>query len=65
MNNEETTTIDLSNSDYTINGDGTYYFSGTGSHAIRVTGGNPNIYRMQQDADWEAGAEHKYGISIE
>lgn len=44
VNNEETTTIDLSNSDYTINGDGTYYFSGTGSHAIRVTGGNPNIY---------------------
>ena len=37
VNNEETTTIDLSNSDYTINGDGTYYFSGTGSHAIRVT----------------------------
>lgn len=44
VNNEGTTTIDLSNSDYTINGDGTYYFSGTGSHAIRVTGGNPNIY---------------------
>ena len=44
VNNEETTTIDLSNSDYTINGDGTYYFSGTGSHAIRVTGGNPEIY---------------------
>ena len=65
VNNKGTTTIDLSNSDYTINGDGTYYFSGTGSHAIRVTGGNPNIYRMQQDADWEAGAEHKYGISIE
>lgn len=37
VNNEETTTIDLSNSDYTINGDGTYYFSGTGNHAIKVT----------------------------
>ena len=47
---------------YQINDDRTYYFSGTASHAIRVTGGKPNIYRMQQDADWEAGAEHKYGI---
>ena len=65
VNNEETTTIDLSNGDYIINDDGTYYFSGTAGHAIRVTGGNPNIYRMQQDADWDAGAEHKYGISIE
>ena len=44
VNNKGTTTIDLSNGDYTINGDGTYYFSGTGNHAIRVTGGSPNIY---------------------
>ena len=44
VNNKGTTTIDLSNGDYTINGDGTYYFSGTASHAIRVTGGSPNIY---------------------
>lgn len=43
-NSKGTKTIDLSNGDYTINGDGTYYFSGTGSHAIRVTGGKPNIY---------------------
>ena len=43
-NREGTQTIDLSNGDYTISGDGTYYFSGTASHAIRVTGGNPNIY---------------------
>ena len=43
-NNEGTTTIDLSNSDYEINDDRTYYFSGTASHAIRVTGGQPNIY---------------------
>lgn len=41
-NSKGTKTIDLSNGDYTING--TYYFSGTGSHAIRVTGGKPNIY---------------------
>ena len=44
VNNKGTTTIDLSNGDYTINGDGTYYFSGTGNHAIKVTGGNPEIY---------------------
>lgn len=44
VNNKGTTTIDLSNGDYTIKDDGTYYFSGTASHAIRVTGGNPNIY---------------------
>lgn len=43
-NSKGTQTIDLSNSDYEISGDGTYYFSGTASHAIRVTGGNPNIY---------------------
>ena len=43
-NREGTQTIDLSNSDYEINDDRTYYFSGTASHAIRVTGGNPNIY---------------------
>lgn len=43
-NREGTQTIDLSNSDYEINDDRTYYFSGTASHAIRVTGGSPNIY---------------------
>ena len=44
VNNEGTTTIDLSNEDCIINDDGTYYFSGTASHAIRVTNGNPDIY---------------------
>ena len=44
VHRKDTKTIDLSNSDYEINGDGTYYFSGTASHAIRVTGGKPNIY---------------------
>ena len=39
-----TQTIDLLNEDCIINDDGTYYFSGTASHAIRVTGGKPNIY---------------------
>lgn len=43
-NSEGTQTIDLSNEDCIINDDGTYYFSGTGNHAIRVTGGKPNIY---------------------
>ena len=41
---EGTLTIDLANEDYEINSDGIYYFSGTASHAIRVTGGNPEIY---------------------
>lgn len=44
VHNGGTTTIDLSNGDYTINGGGTYYFTGTANHAIRVTGGNPEIY---------------------
>lgn len=44
VNSEGTTTIDLSTGDYNINRNGTYYFSGTGSHAIKVMGGNPNIY---------------------
>ena len=65
VHRKDTKTIDLSNEDCIINDDGTYYFSGTGNHAIRVTGGSPNIYRMQQDADWEAGAKYEYGISIE
>lgn len=39
-----TQTIDLSNGDYTISDDRTYYFSGTASHAIRVTNGKPDIY---------------------
>ena len=41
-NSKGTKTIDLSNGDYIINDDGTYYFSGTAGHAIRVTGGNDN-----------------------
>ena len=44
VNNAGTTTIDLSTEDYIINDDRTYYFSGTGSHAIKVTNGNPEIY---------------------
>lgn len=44
VHRKDTKTIDLSNGDYTISGDGTYYFSGTASHAIRVTNGNPDIY---------------------
>lgn len=43
-NSEGMQTIDLSNEDCIINDDGTYYFSGTGNHAIRVTNGNPDIY---------------------
>ena len=49
---------------YQINDDRTYYFSGTAGHDIRVTGGKTYVYRMQQDADWDAGAEYEYGINI-
>ena len=44
VHRKDTKTIDLSTGDYIINDDGTYYFSGTASHAIRVTGGKPTIY---------------------
>lgn len=50
-----TQTIDLSNGDYTISGDGTYYFSGTASHAIRVTGGKPNIYLEDAEISVSSG----------
>ena len=42
--NTPVTTQAGANEDCIINDDGTYYFSGTGNHAIRVTGGKPNIY---------------------
>ena len=44
VHRKDTKTIDLSNGDYIISSDGIYYFSGTASHAIKVTGGNPEIY---------------------
>ena len=44
VHNAGTQTIDLANEDYEISSDGIYYFSGTAGHAIKVTGGNPNIY---------------------
>lgn len=46
LHKQGTTEIDLSRqaSDYEINGDGTYYFTGSGSNGIKVTGGSPNIY---------------------
>lgn len=50
-----TQTIDLSNGDYTISGDGTYYFSGTASHAIRVTNGSPNIYLEDAEISVSSG----------
>ena len=54
-NSKGTQTIDLSNGDYTISGDGTYYFSGTSSHAIKVTGGNPNIYLEDAEISMSSG----------
>ena len=38
--------------------------AGTAFITIATADGKTYVYRMQQDADWEAGAEHKYGISI-
>lgn len=36
--------IDLSTQDYTISSDGMYFFTGQGTHSIKVTGGSPQIY---------------------
>ena len=46
VNNEGTTTIDLSTltAPYEIDDSGTYYATGTGQYGIRVTNGNPKIY---------------------
>lgn len=54
-NSEGTQTINLANKDYEITGDGTYYFSGTASHAIRVTGGSPNIYLEDAEISVSSG----------
>lgn len=37
---------------------------GTAFVTIATTDGKTYAYRMQQDADWDAGVEYKYGISI-
>ena len=78
-NSEGTQTIDLSNGDGNPGeiiahdaGNGTYealvapqsVASGTAFVSISTTGGKTYVYRMQQDADWDAGVEYKYGISI-
>ena len=39
--------------------------AGTAFITIATADGKTYVYRMQQDADWDAGAEHKYGINIE
>ena len=46
LHKQGTTAIDLSklSAPYTINAEGDYYFYGSGSYGIKVTGGNPNIY---------------------
>ena len=46
LHKQGTTTVDLSAQTdvYTISGDGTYYFTGSGSHGISVTGGSPHIW---------------------
>ena len=37
---------------------------GTAFVTIATTDGKTYVYRMKQDADWDAGVEHKYEISI-
>ena len=39
--------------------------SGTAFVSISTTGGKTYVYRMQQDADWDAGKEYEYAITIE
>ena len=78
-NSEGTQTIDLSTADGNPGeiiardaGSGTYealvapqnMTAGTAFVSISTTGGKTYVYRMQQDADWDAGVEYKYGISI-
>ena len=38
--------------------------AGTAFITITTADGKTYVYRMQQDADWDAGAEYEYGISI-
>ena len=44
LHEKGTIDIDLSTKEYTIDDDETYFFTGQGSHSIKVTGGNPEIY---------------------
>ena len=37
---------------------------GTAFVTIATTDGKTYVYRMKQDADWDAGAEYEYGINI-
>ena len=38
--------------------------AGTACVTIATTDGKTYVYRMKQDADWDAGAEYEYGINI-
>ena len=38
--------------------------AGTAFITITTADGKTYVYRMQQDADWDAGAEYEYGINI-
>ena len=38
--------------------------SGTAFVSISTTGGKTYVYRMQNNAEWYAGAEYEYGINI-
>lgn len=49
LQNSGTQTIDLSTSDKEINDNGIYYFTGTGTHGIKVASGSPTIYLAEAD----------------
>ena len=39
--------------------------AGTAFVTITTADGKTYVYRMQQDADWDAGKEYEYAITIE
>lgn len=53
--------IDLSTGDYEITGNGLYFFTGTGTHSIKVKSGSPKIYLANADISVTGG----HGIAVE
>ena len=49
LQKENTQIIDLSTGDKEITGDGLYFFTGTGTHSIKVKSGSPKIYLANAD----------------
>lgn len=61
LQKESTETIDLSKGNYEISGNGTYFFTGTGTHGIKVTSGSPTIYLA--NADISVASRHAIEVS--